>query len=60
MIFLRAVLLIGCFFWLTFWSLVLIGRLEADPVAAVVGLLLLVGWFALRRGGDEPSGPDGR
>jgi hypothetical protein len=46
---LRGFLLIGCFLWLTFWSLVLIGRFEADPVAAVAGLLLLAGWFALRR-----------
>lgn len=45
----RAALLIGCFLWLTFWSLVVIGQFDGNPVAAVAGLLLVAGWFALRR-----------
>ena len=49
MIFLRAVVLIGCVFWLTFWGAVLIGRLEAQPVAALAGLLLFAGWLLVRR-----------
>lgn len=51
MIVLRIVLGIGVVIWLAFWVAVVVGRLEADPVAASIGLLIFAGWLLLRRRG---------